>query len=80
MATVIEKYTTENSVLLFVFLLGKRLHTKDINKDKSPVYGEKCLSHKAGHKRVDKFSYGRSKFADDARPGRPIGTAIEATV
>jgi myo-inositol catabolism protein IolC len=30
-----------------------------------PVYGGKCLSRKAVHNWVEKFSQGRSKFADD---------------
>jgi hypothetical protein len=33
-----------------------------------PVYGGKCLSHKTVHNWVEKFSQGRSKVADDARP------------
>jgi transposase len=43
------------------------------------IYGEKCLSCKAVNNWVDKFSQGRSKFTDDARPGRPTETATEAT-
>jgi hypothetical protein len=34
-----------------------------------PVYGGKCLSRKAVHSWVEKFSQGRSEVADDARPG-----------
>jgi transposase len=45
-----------------------------------PVYGGKCLSHKAVHNWVEKFSQGRSKVADDARPGHPVEIATEATV
>jgi hypothetical protein len=37
-----------------------------------PVYGGKCLSHKAVHNWVEKFSQGRSKVADDARPGAEV--------
>jgi hypothetical protein len=33
------------------------------------VYGEKCLSRKAAHNWVEKFSHGCLKVADDARPG-----------
>jgi hypothetical protein len=44
------------------------------------VYDGKCLSHKAVHNWVEKFSQERSKVADDARPGRPVGIATEATV
>jgi hypothetical protein len=36
------------------------------------VYGGKCLSRKAVHKWIEKFSQGRSKVADDARPGEEV--------
>jgi hypothetical protein len=45
-----------------------------------PAYGGKCLSRKAVHNWVEKFSQGRWKVADDARPGRFFQSAIEATV
>jgi transposase len=45
-----------------------------------PVYGGKCLSRKAVDNWVEKFSRGRSKFADDARPGHPVKVATEATM
>jgi transposase len=44
------------------------------------AYGGKCLLHKAVHNWVEKCSQGRSKVADDARPGRPVEIATEATV
>jgi hypothetical protein len=37
-----------------------------------PVYCGKCLSRKAVHNGFDKFSQGRSKVADDARPGAEV--------
>jgi hypothetical protein len=40
-----------------------------INKEIFPVYGGKCLPIKTVHNWVEKFSQGRSKVADDARPG-----------
>jgi hypothetical protein len=40
-------------------LWTKGLNTKDIHKEILPVYGGKCLSHKAVHKWVKKC------FADD---------------
>jgi transposase len=45
-----------------------------------PVYREKCLSHKAVHNWVEKFSQGRSKVANDVQPGRLVETVTEATV
>jgi transposase len=44
------------------------------------VYDVKCLSRKAVQNWVEKFSQGRSKVADDARPGRPVEIVTEATV
>jgi hypothetical protein len=44
------------------------------------VYGGKCLWHKAVHNWVEKFSWGRSKVADDALPGRSVEIATEATM
>jgi hypothetical protein len=38
------------------------------------------LPHKAFRNCVDKFPQGRSNVADDARPGRPVEIATEATV
>jgi transposase len=40
----------------------------------------KCVSRKAVHNWVRKFSRERSKVADDARPGRAVQIAKEATV
>jgi transposase len=51
-----------------------------INEELLYVYGNKCLSHKAVHNWIEKFSQGRSKVADDDRPGRPVEIATEATV
>jgi hypothetical protein len=54
---------------------------KDIHEEIFPVYGGKCLSHEVVHNWVKKFIQGCSKFtSDDARPGRPVETATEATV
>jgi hypothetical protein len=42
------------------------------DKEIFPVSGKKRLSHKAVHNWVEKFSQGRSKEADDARPGAEV--------
>jgi hypothetical protein len=47
------------------FLWAKGLNLKDIHKEMFPVYGGKCLSRKAVHNWVEKFSQGRSKITDD---------------
>jgi hypothetical protein len=57
------------------FLWAKELDAKDIHKEIFPVYGGKCLSRKAVQNRVEKFSQGRSKVADDARPGAEVAEA-----
>jgi hypothetical protein len=49
-------------------LWAKRINAKDINGQIFSVYGGKCLSHKAVHNWVEKFSEGRSKVADNAPP------------
>jgi hypothetical protein len=38
------------------------------------------LSRRAVHNCIENFSQGRSKVADDARPGRPVQIATETTV
>jgi hypothetical protein len=48
---------------------------KDIHKEMFPVYCGKCLSRKAVHNWVKKFSQGRSKVADDGRPGAEVAEA-----
>jgi hypothetical protein len=53
-------------------LWAKNLNAKDIHKDLFPLYGGKCLSREAVHNWVHKFSQGRSKVADDARPGAEV--------
>jgi hypothetical protein len=47
------------------FLWAKGLNANDVHKEMFPVYGGKCLLHKAVHNCVKKFSQGRLKVADD---------------
>jgi transposase len=61
-------------------LWAKEFNAKDILKEAFPVYGGKCLSRKAAHNWVEKFSQGHSKVADDIRSGRPVEMTTEATV
>jgi hypothetical protein len=78
---VFEEYTTEqHTSAVRLFLSEKGFNAKDIYKEMFPVYGGKCLSRKAVHNRVEKFSQRCSKVADDSRPKRHVKTAIEATV
>jgi hypothetical protein len=62
------------------FLWVEGLNAKNMHKEMFPVYGGKCLSHKAVHSWVEILSPGRSKVADDIRKARPVETATEATV
>jgi hypothetical protein len=54
------------------FLWAKGLNAKDIHEEMFLDYGGKCLSGKAFHNWVKAFSQGRSKVADDARPGAEV--------
>jgi hypothetical protein len=67
MATVLVKYTTEEHRSVVRFSVGKYIH-----KEMFPVYCRKCLSRKAGHNWVEKFSQGRSESTDDARPDMEV--------
>jgi transposase len=80
MTTVLQACTIEeqHSVVRFLWSIG--LNENDINKDIFSVYGEKFLSRKAVRNWAEKFSREGSKVADDARLGRPVKTATEATV
>jgi transposase len=80
MATVLEECTTEEKRSVVRFLSAKKLNAKNIHKDMFLVYSEKCLSRKAVHNWVKKFSQGRSKVTDDARTGRLVETVTKATV
>jgi hypothetical protein len=67
MMTMLEVCTTEEQRSVVRFLWAKGFNAKDIHKKKLfSVYGGKCLSHKAIHIWVEKFSQGCSKVADDA--------------
>jgi hypothetical protein len=52
MVTVLKGCTTEEQPYVVRFLWAKELNAKDIHKEMFPLYGEKCLSRKAFHKRM----------------------------
>jgi hypothetical protein len=56
MATVLEKYTTEEQRSGVRLLWAKGPSAKDIHKEMIPVYVGKCLSRKAIHNCVEKCS------------------------
>jgi hypothetical protein len=70
MMTVLEEYTTEEprSVARF-FLWPKGLNAKDIHEEMFPVYGRKCLSHKAVHSWVTNVSLMTKKLKRRCRSG-----------
>jgi hypothetical protein len=53
---------------------------KDNHKEIFPVYSGKCLSRKAVHNWVERFSQGRSKVADDARPRAEVAEKTVRTL
>jgi hypothetical protein len=61
--------TTEEQHSVVCLLWAKRLNAKDIHKEIFPNYSGKCLSCKAVHDGVEKFSQRRLKVADDGWPG-----------
>jgi hypothetical protein len=77
MATLLEGYTTEEQRSLLRFMWAKGLNAKDIHKEIVLIYGGKCLSRKAVRNWVEKFSQGRSRVADEARPGAEV---VQTTV
>jgi hypothetical protein len=66
MKPVLEECTTEEQCSVVRFISwAKGLNAKDIHNEIFPVYGGKCLSGKAVHTWVEKFSQGRSKVSND---------------
>jgi hypothetical protein len=79
--TTLDECTTEEQYSAVCFFLWAEGHNaKDIHKEIFPVYSAKCLSCKAVHNWVEKFSQGCSKVADDAQPDCPVEMATEAIV
>jgi hypothetical protein len=73
MATVLEEYTTEDQRSVVRFFCGqKNTMNRIFIKKMFPIYSGKCLSRKAIHTWVEKFSHGRSKVADNVRPGAEV--------
>jgi hypothetical protein len=68
MATVLEEYTNKEQRYVVHILCGEVLNAKNILKKIFHAYGRKCLSRKAFHNWIEKFSQERVKVANDARP------------
>jgi hypothetical protein len=63
-----------------LFLCAKGHIEKDIHTEMFPVCVGKCMSRKAVHNWVEKFSQERSKVADDARPREEVAeTTVKKT-
>jgi hypothetical protein len=56
---LLEEYNTEEQLSVVRFLWAKGLNAKDIHKELFPIYCGKCLSRKAVHNWLHKFSQGR---------------------
>jgi hypothetical protein len=72
MATMLDVCTIKEHRYFVRILWAKVLYTKDIHKGLFLTYDGKCLSRKAVHKWVEKFSQGRSKGAPEDRPGAEV--------
>jgi hypothetical protein len=70
MATVFEKFHTEEQRSVVSLSVGKTPQCKRYSKEIFPVYDGMCLSRKAIHSWVEKFSQGLSKIADDEKEVR----------
>jgi hypothetical protein len=57
---------------LYIFCGLKDSLQAKFEKKIFPVYGGKCLSRKAIHNWVEKFSQGRWEVAEDARQGAEV--------
>jgi hypothetical protein len=56
------------------------LAVNDIHKEMFSVYCGKCLSRKAVHSWVEKFSQGRSRVADEGQPGAEVAETTVKTL
>jgi hypothetical protein len=80
MATMFDEYTTEEQRYIVLFLWLRGLNVKDSHEEIFCMYCGKCFSRKAVVNWVEKFSQGRSKVADDARPGAEVAeTTVKKT-
>jgi hypothetical protein len=66
---MLEECTTGEQRSVVRFLWAKGLSAEDIHTETFPVYGGKCVPHKAVQNWVKKFFEGCLKVADDAWPG-----------
>jgi hypothetical protein len=66
------KQSSYQSTTLVHNIRRKTTQCKNIHKEMFPVYGGKCLSRKAVHNWVEKFSQEHLKVADDTRPGAEV--------
>jgi hypothetical protein len=64
-----ERYAEEQRSVVRI-LWRRGLNAKDIHKEMFPVYDGKCLSRKAFHNWVEKYSQRRSNVEDDETESR----------
>ncbi|GBN48368.1 hypothetical protein AVEN_150670-1 [Araneus ventricosus] len=79
MAMKLDDCTVEEQRAVALFFWVKGLESKNIHKEMSPVYGEKCLSRKAVYNCEEKFSQGRGEIRDEHRSVRPVLIATKST-
>jgi hypothetical protein len=64
MVIVPDEYPSKEQLSFVRILWAKGISAKDNNKEILRVYGGKCLSRKAVHNWVEKFSQGLAKVAE----------------
>ena len=72
MATIPLNVSKKEQCAVIRFFWAKRLTASTINKEMSPIYGEKCFTRPAVHCWCEKFSKGRESIVDDKRSGREV--------
>jgi hypothetical protein len=79
MAAVLDECNAEEQRSFMRVLWSGGLSAKDIHKEMFPVYDGKCLSRKAVHNWVEKFSQGRSKVAGNETEVRKWLISVKKT-
>jgi hypothetical protein len=78
MVTILEEYTSKEQHSVVHLLWPKGLNAKNIHTEMFPLYGGKCLSCKALHNWIEKFSRGCLKVEGDAQPCCLVAIVTEA--
>jgi hypothetical protein len=80
MAIVLRGVYCRSAAFYCGLFCGKKTECKGFINNFFHFYGGQCLSRKAVHNWIEKFSQGLSNVTNDAKPGRPAEIAAKATV